>query len=119
MYYNIYHFHIMNSKNNSPVINPMARQNIYISPSLHPMNKKFYMESLSLSLSSSSDDSTISSDTNSETNSHPFFSSNESLMSLEDYRLNIGEEKKQDDHIRLSNYNRGIISSVCCWCRRD
>ena len=59
----------MNSKNNSPVINPMARQNIYISPSLHPMNKKFYMESLSLS----SDDSTISSDTNSETNSHPFF----------------------------------------------
>ncbi len=109
----------MNSKNNSPVINPMARQNIYISPSLHPMNKKFYMESLSLSLSSSSDDSTISSDTNSETNSHPFFSSNESLMSLEDYRLNIGEEKKQDDHIRLSNYNRGIISSVCCWCRRD
>ena len=110
----------MNTKTNSPVLNPMARQNVYISPKLNPMNRKFYLEPLSLS----SDDSTISSDTNSdtnsETNSHPFFSSNDSLMSLEDYRINIGEEKKQDDHIRLSNYKSGIISSICCsWCSRN
>ncbi len=108
----------MNTKTNSPVLNPMARQNVYISPSLHPMNRNFYLETLSLSLSS--DDSTISPDTNSDTNSQPFFSSNDSLMSLEDYRINIGEEKKNDDHILLSNHGRGIISSICCsWCRRD
>ena len=94
----------------------MARQNVYISPSLHPMNRNLYLEPLSLS----SDDSTISSDTNSDTSSHAFFSSNDSLMSLEDYRINIGEEKKQDDYIRLSNHGRGIISSICCsWCSRD
>ena len=110
----------MNTKTNSPVLNPMARQNVYISPRLNPINQNFYLESLSWS----SDDSTISSDTNSdtnsETNSHPFFSSNDSLMSLEDYRINIGEDKKQDDHIRLSNYKSGIISSICCsWCSRN
>jgi hypothetical protein len=106
----------MNTKANSPMLNPMARQNVYISPSLHPMNRNFYLEPLSLS----SDDSTISSDTNSDTSSHAFFSSNDSLMSLEDYRINIGEEKKQDDYIRLSNHGRGIISSICCsWCSRD
>jgi hypothetical protein len=108
----------MNTKTNSPVLNPMARQNVYISPSLHPVNRKLYLETLSLSLSS--DDSTISPDTNSDTSSHAFFSSNDSLMSLEDYRINIGEEKKQDDYIRLSNHGRGIISSICCsWCSRD
>lgn len=108
----------MNTKTNSPVLNPMARQNVYISPNLHPMNRKLYLETLSLSLSS--DDSTISPDTNSDTSSHAFFSSNDSLMSLEDYRINIGEEKKQDDYIRLSIHGRGIISSICCsWCRRD
>ena len=110
----------MNTKTNSPVLNPMARQNVYISPRLNPINQKFYLEPLSWS----SDDSTISSDTNSdtnsETNSHPFFSSNDSLMSMEDYRINIGEEKKQDDHIRLSNYKSRIISSICCsWCSRN
>ena len=106
----------MNTKTNSPLLNPMARQNVYISPSLHPMNRNLYLEPLSLS----SDDSTISSDTNSDTSSHAFFSSNDSLMSLEDYRINIGEEKKQDDYIRLSNHGRGIISSICCsWCSRD
>ena len=106
----------MNTKANSPLLNPMARQNVYISPSLHPMNRNLYLEPLSLS----SDDSTISSDTNSDTSSHAFFSSNDSLMSLEDYRINIGEEKKQDDYIRLSNHGRGIISSICCsWCSRD
>ena len=106
----------MYSTNKSPTLNPMARQNVYISPSLHPMNRNFYLEPLSLS----SDDSTISSDTNSDTSSHAFFSSNDSLMSLEDYRINIGEEKKQDDYIRLSNHGRGIISSICCsWCSRD
>ena len=108
----------MNTKANSPMLNPMARQNVYISPSLHPVNRKLYLETLSLSLSS--DDSTISPDTNSDTSSHAFFSSNDSLMSLEDYRINIGEEKKQDDYIRLSNHGRGIISSICCsWCSRD
>ncbi len=108
----------MNTKTNSPVLNPMARQNVYISPNLHPVNRKLYLETLSLSLSS--DDSTISPDTNSDTSSQPFLSSNDSLMSLEDYRINIGEEKKNDDHILLSNHGRGIISSICCsWCRRD
>ncbi len=110
----------MNTQTKSPVLNPMARQNVYISPRLNPINQKFYLESLTLS----SDDSTISSDTNSDTNSdtssHPFFSSNDSLMSLEDYRINIGEEKKQDDYIRTSNYKSGIISSICCsWCSRN
>jgi hypothetical protein len=106
-----------NTQTNSPVLNPMARQNVYISPRLNPVNQKFYLEPLSLS---SSDDSTISSDTNSDTSSHLFFSSNDSLMSLEDYRINIGEEKKQDDHIRLSSHGRGIISSICCsWCSRN
>jgi hypothetical protein len=114
-----------NTQTNSPVLNPMARQNVYISPRLNPVNQKFYLEPLSFS---SSDDSTISSDTNSDknsdtnsdTSSHLFFSSNDSLMSLEDYRINIGEEKKQDDHIRLSSHGRGIISSICCsWCSRN
>ena len=104
----------MNTKTNSPVLNPMARQSVYISPSLHPVNRKLYLETLS------SDDSTISPDTNSDTSSQRFLSSNDSLMSLEDYRINIGEEKKNDDHILLSNHGRGIISSICCsWCRRD
>jgi hypothetical protein len=112
----------MNTQTKSPVLNPMARQNVYISPRLNPINQKFYLEPLSLS----SDDSTISSDTNSDTSSdtssRPFFSSNDSLMSLEDYRINIGEEKKQDDYIRLSSHGhgRGIISSICCsWCSRN
>ena len=46
----------MNSKNNSPIINPMSRQNVYISPRLNMTNKKYYLDT--------SDDSITSSEVN-------------------------------------------------------
>lgn len=109
----------MNSKNNSPVLNPLARQNIYISPSLQPLNRKLYVdtayESFMLSDASSDMSSDVSSDASSSDKNHrPFFSSSDSLSSFEDYRIDIEEEKKEDDRIKLSNCNRGIISSMCC-----
>ena len=110
----------MNSKNNSPVLNPLARQNIYISPSLQPLNRKLYIDTAYESFMLSDASSDVSSDTSSDKNHRPFFSSNDSLSSFEDYRIDIEEEKKEDDRIKLSNCNRGIMSSMwCSWCSRN
>jgi hypothetical protein len=104
----------MSSKSNSPVLNPLARQNIYISPSLQPLNRKLYVDTAYESFMLSDASSDVSSDASYDKNHRPFFSSNDSLSSFEDYRIDIEEEKKEDDRIKLSNCNRGIISSMCC-----
>jgi len=100
----------MYSTNKSPNINPMARQTAYVSPRLNPINiHKNY-------LSDSSDDSITLTDKSSV----PFFSSNDSLSSFEDYRIQVELEKKEDKKVSLANCNRGFISSVCCsFCKRD
>ena len=100
----------MNSKNNSPIINPMSRQNVYISPRLNMTNKKYYLDT--------SDDSI----TSSEVNTASSFSSNDSLSSFEDYRVNLDYYKKEDKNVDSSSckYTPGFISSVCCsWCSRS
>ena len=89
----------MNSTNKSPTLNPMARQEIYISPKLYPLNKAYAIDS--------SDDS-------SDTNSTPLFSSNDSLSSFEDYKIQAELEKKEEKKVEQSTCNRGFISSVCC-----
>ena len=95
----------MNSTNKSPTLNPMARQEIYISPRLCPLNKAYGIDS--------SDDS-------SDTNSRPSFSSNDSLSSFEDYKIQVELEIKEEKKVSLANCNRGFISSVCCsFCKRD
>ncbi len=92
----------MYSTNKSPTLNPMARQNVYVSPRLNPIIISAYM-------SDSSDDSITLTDKSSV----PIFSSNDSLSSFEDY-------KKEDKKASLVNCNRGFISSVCCsFCKRD
>jgi len=92
----------MYSTNKSPTLNPMARQNVYVSPRLNPLIISAYM-------SDSSDDSITLTDKS----SGPIFSSNDSLSSFEDY-------KKEDKKVSLANCNRGFISSVCCsFCKRD
>jgi len=99
----------MYSTNKSPTLNPMARQNVYVSPRLKPLINNAYM-------SDSSDDSITLSDKSSV----PFFSSNDSLSSFEDYRIKIELEKKEDKKDNLANCNRSFISSVCCnFCKRD
>jgi hypothetical protein len=99
----------MYSTNKSPTLNPMARQNAYISPRLKPLAISAYM-------SDSSDDSITLTDKSSV----PIFSSNDSLSSFEDYRIQINLEKKEDKKINLANCNRSFISSICCsLCRRD
>jgi len=99
----------MYSANKSPTLNPMARQNVYISPRLNPITISAYM-------SDSSDDSITLTDKSSV----PFFSSNDSLSSFEDYRIQVELEKKEDKKVSLANCNRGFISSVCCsFCKRD
>jgi hypothetical protein len=98
----------MNSSITSPGLNPMARQNIYISPRINPLNRKYYIDS--------SDEPITSSDTNSLSS----FSSNDSMSSFEDYRIKIESDKKEEKNITLSSCNRGFISSVCCsWCTRS
>ena len=99
----------MNSKNNSPIINPMSRENNYISPMSNMSYKKYYLES--------SDDSITLSDTNTAQS----FSSNDSLSSFEDYRVNLDYYKKEDASVGSSSSmcSGGFISSVCCgWCCR-
>ena len=92
----------MYSTNKSPMLNPMARQTVYVSPRLNPIIISAYM-------SDSSDDSITLTDKSSV----PIFSSNDSLSSFEDY-------KKEDKKVSLANCNRGFISSVCCsFCKRD
>jgi hypothetical protein len=99
----------MYSTNKNPALNPMARQNVYVSPRLKPLINSAY-------LSDSSDDSITLSDKS----SIPFFSSNDSLSSFEDYRIQIELEQKEDNKVNLANCNRGFISSVCCsFCKRN
>ncbi len=117
----------MNSINKSPTLNPIARQEIYISPRLYSMNKTCSIDS--------SDESSM---TLSDTNSISIFSSNDSLSSFEDYKKDnncgfisstdkyIGpifsckDYKKDNNKVNLANCNRGFISSVCCsFCKRD
>ena len=99
----------MYSTNKSPTLNPMARQNVYVSPRLKPLINSAY-------LSDSSDDSITLSDKSSV----PFFSSNDSLSSFEDYRIQVELEQKEDKKVNLANCNRGFISSVCCsFCKRN
>jgi len=99
----------MYSANKSPTLNPMARQNVYVSPRLKPLINSAY-------LSDSSDDSITLTDKS----SGPIFSSNDSLSSFEDYRIQVEFEKKEDKKVSLANCNRGFISLVCCsFCKRD
>ena len=99
----------MYSANKSPTLNPMARQNVYVSPRLKPLINSAY-------LSDSSDESITLTDKS----SGPIFSSNDSLSSFEDYRIQIELEQKEDKKINLANCNRGFISSVCCsFCKRN
>ena len=99
----------MYSTNKSPTLNPMARQTSYVSPRLKPLAISAYM-------SDSSDDSITLTDKSSA----PFFSSNDSLSSFEDYRIQVELEQKEDKKVSLANCNRGFISSVCCsFCKRD
>ena len=99
----------MYSTNKSPTLNPMARQSAYVSPRLNPLIISAYM-------SDSSDDSI----TLTNKSSGPIFSSNDSLSSFEDYRIQMNLEQKEDKKISLANCNRGFISSVCCsFCKRN
>ena len=99
----------MYSTNKSPTLNPMARQSAYVSPRLKPLVISAYM-------SDSSDDSITLTDKSSV----PIFSSNDSLSSFEDYRIQVELEQKEDKKASLANCNRGFISSVCCsFCKRD
>ena len=99
----------MYSTNKSPTLNPMARQNVYVSPRLNPIIINAYM-------SDSSDDSFTLTDKS----SNPIFLSNDSLSSFEDFRIQLNLEKKEDTKVNLANCNRGFMSSVCCsFCKRD
>ena len=99
----------MYSTNKSPTLNPMARQNVYVSPRLNPIIVSAYM-------SDSSDDSIPL--TNKSIG--PIFSSNDSLSSFEDFRIQLNFEKKEEKKVSLANCNHGFISSVCCnFCKRD
>lgn len=99
----------MYSANKSPTLNPMARQNVYISPRLNPITISAYM-------SDSSDDSITLTDKS----TGQIFLSNDSLSSFEDFRIQVELEKKEDKKVSLANCNSGFISSVCCsFCKRD
>ena len=102
----------MSLATNNPKINVMARQTTYIRPRINPINQKFLIDS--------SDDAATPTDSSSNTNS--IFSSNDSLSSFEDYRINVDlEENKYNNISRMSECNRGIMSSICCswWCARS
>jgi hypothetical protein len=101
----------MSLATNNPKINVMARQNTYIRPRINTINQKFLIDS--------SDDAATPTDSSSNTNS--IFSSNDSLSSFEDYRINVDlEENKYNNISRMSECNRGIMSSICCsWCSRS
>ena len=99
----------MYSTNKSPTLNPMARQNVYVSPRLNPIIVSAYM-------SDSSDDSITLTDKS----SGKIFLSNDSLSSFEDYKIQAELEIKEEKKVSLANCNRGFISSVCCsFCKRD
>jgi len=101
----------MSLATNNPKINVMERQNTYIRPRINPINQKFLIDS--------SDDSVTPTDSSSNTNS--VFSSNDSLSSFEDYRINVDlGENKYNNISSMSECSRGIMSSICCsWCSRS
>ena len=101
----------MSLATNNPKNNVMARQNTYIRPRINPINQKFLIDS--------SDDAATPTDSSSNTNS--IFSSNDSLSSFEDYRINVDlEENRYNNISSMSECNRGIMSSICCsWCSRS
>lgn len=101
----------MSLTTNNPKINIMARRNTYIIPRINPINQKFLIDL--------SDDSVTLTDSSSNTNS--VFSSNDSLSSFEDYRINVDlEENKYNNISNMSACSRGIMSSICCsWCSRS
>jgi len=101
----------MSLATNNPKINVMERQNTYIRPRINPINQKFLIDS--------SDDAATPTDSSSNTNS--IFSSNDSLSSFEDYRINVDlEENRYNNISSMSECNRGIMSSICCsWCSRS
>ena len=102
----------MSLTTNNPKINVMARQNTYIRPRINTINQKFLVDS--------SDDAATPTDSSSNTSS--IFSSNDSLSSFEDYRINVDlEENKNNNIFSTSECNRGIMSSICCswWCARS
>ena len=102
----------MSLTTNNPKINVMARQNTYIRPRINTINQKFLVDS--------SDDAATPTDSSSNTRS--IFSSNDSLSSFEDYRINVDlEENKNNNIFSTSECNRGIMSSICCswWCARS
>ena len=96
----------MNTKNNV-----ISWQNTYIRPRMNTINQKFLIDS--------SDDAATPTDSSSNTNS--IFSSNDSLSSFEDYRINVDlEENKYNNISSMSECSRGIMSSICCsWCSRS
>jgi hypothetical protein len=106
----------MSLATNNLKTNIMARQNTYIRPRINPINQTFLIES-------SSDDAITPTDSSSNTNS--IFSSNDSLSSFEDYRINVDlEENKYNKYNNISSMsecNRGFMSSICCswWCARS
>jgi hypothetical protein len=98
---------LSNTKNNV-----ISWQNTYIRPRINTINQKFLIDS--------SDDAATPTDSSSNTNS--IFSSNDSLSSFEDYRINVDlEENKNNNIFSTSECNRGIMSSICCswWCARS
>jgi len=101
----------MSLATNNPKINVVERQNTYIRPRINPINQKFLIDS--------SDDAATPTDSSSNTNS--IFSSNDSLSSFEDYRINVDlEENRYNNISSMSECNRGIMSSICCsWCSRS
>lgn len=89
--------------------NILARKNIYTRPKFDPITQQY--------LFNSSDD-TI---TDSNSNKSSVFSSNDSLSSFEDYRVNLYLEKDNYNKVsgiqNISDCNRGVMSSICCsWC---
>jgi hypothetical protein len=105
-----------------PKGNIMARRNICIRPNLNLVNEVYF--------SDSSDDFIIRSNSNSNTNTNSssgsLFSSNDSLCSIEDYKISayvdvdIDADKYKYNNVTLSECNRGIMTSICCgWCSRS
>ena len=104
----------MNIAHTSPTTNVLARQNVYIRPKFNPINpvtQQYVIDS--------SDDTITLTDSNS--NKSSVFSSNDSLSSFEDYRVNLYLEKDNYNKVssipNISDCNRGVMSSICCnWC---
>ena len=95
----------MNMAHTNPTTNVLARQNLYIRPKFNPVSQEYLIDS--------SDDTITLTDSNS--NKSSVFSSNDSLSSFEDYRINLYLEKDNYNEVSgISHCNRGIMSSICC-----